>query len=206
MTTGERFKFDPAQDLSNHLGTVVRIRPDGAVPPNNPFAERRNAEPEIWSYGHRNIEAAAVHPETGRLWIGEMGPQGGDELNLPEAGRNYGWPVVSWGEHYSGEDIPDPPTHPEFADAIHRWTPVISPSGMIFYDGDAFPGWRGNVLIGSLTQRALVRLAVDGARVVDEERLELGRRIRDVAQGPDGAVYLVTDHDDGSVLRLAPGG
>ena len=133
-----------------------------------------------------------------------MGPQGGDELNLPAAGRNYGWPLVSWGEHYSGEAIPDPPTRPDLAGSIHRWTPVISPSGMIFYSGEGFPSWRGNVLIGSLTQRALVRLAVDGQRVTGEERLEMGARIRDVEQGPDDVVYLLTDDDDGAVLRLTP--
>lgn len=204
VTLGERFKFEPAQELSNTLGTVVRINPDGSIPQDNPFVGRPGAEPEIWSYGHRNIEAAAVHPGTGRLWIGEMGPRGGDELNLPEPGRNYGWPLVSWGEHYDGEDIPDPPARPDLADAIYRWTPVISPSGMIFYTGEAFPAWRGNVLIGSLTQRELVRLTVEGRQVTGEERLGMGARIREVEQGPDGAIYLLTDQDDGKILRLTP--
>ena len=204
VTTGERFQFAPAQDLSNHLGTVLRINRDGSAPRDNPFVGRSGAKPEIWSYGHRNIEAAAVHPQTGMLWIGEMGPRGGDELNLPAAGRNYGWPVVSWGEHYTGEDIPDPPTRPDLAGSIYRWTPVISPSGMIFYSGESFPSWRGNALIGSLTRRALVRLAIDGQRVTDEEVLDMGARVRDVEQGLDGAVYLLTDEDDGSVLRLTP--
>lgn len=204
VTTGERFKFSPAQDRSNHLGTVLRINPDGSIPPDNPYTRSRRMMPEIWSYGHRNIEAAAIHPATGALWIGEMGPRGGDELNIPEAGRNYGWPLVSWGEHYEGEDIPDPPTRPDLAQPIYYWTPVISPSGMIFYDGGAFPAWRGSVLIGSLTQRALVRLTVDGSEVTGEERLDIGQRIRNVRQGPDGAVYLLTDHDDGAILRLTP--
>ncbi|HEV7264329.1 MAG TPA: PQQ-dependent sugar dehydrogenase [Falsiroseomonas sp.] len=204
LTLGERFKFGPAQDLSNHLGSVVRINQDGSIPSGNPFVNDPNAEDAIWSYGHRNIEAAAINPRTGALWIAEMGPLGGDELNLPEPGRNYGWPVVSWGRHYSGEDIPDPPTRPEFADAIHRWTPVISPSGMIFYTGEMFPAWRGSALIGSLTRQALVRLETEGSRVTAEEVLPLPARIRDVEQGPDGAVYLLTDQQDGNVWRLSP--
>jgi len=205
LTTGERFKFDPAQDLTNHLGTVVRLAPDGSAPPDNPFVGRDDAQPEIWSYGHRNIEAAALHPGTKKLWIAEMGPRGGDELNLPEAGRNYGWPVVSWGEHYDGRDIPDFPTQPRFADAIKHWTPVISPSGMIFYTGDRFADWRGDALIGSLTTKSLVRLELDGEKVASETRIALGARIRDVEQGPDGSVYVITDEDDGSVWRLTPG-
>ena len=135
LTLGERFQFEPAQDLSNHLGTVVRLNPDGSVPAENPFVNQADAKPEIWSYGHRNVQAAAINPDTGALWIAEMGPLGGDELNLPESGRNYGWPVVSWGINYDGTDIPDPPTRPEFTDALKHWSPVISPSGMIFYTG-----------------------------------------------------------------------
>lgn len=204
LTTGERFKFDPAQDLSSLLGKIVRLNPDGSVPPDNPFRGVAGARPEIWSYGHRNIQAAAINPQSRALWIGEMGPKGGDELNLPEPGRNYGWPLVSWGTHYDGTRIPNPPTRPDLADAIKQWTPVISPSGMLFYTGDLLPAWRGNVLIGSLTQRALVRLRIDGARVVGEEIIPLGARIRDVEQGPDGAVYLLTDEQDGKVLRLRP--
>lgn len=204
LTMGERFKFDPAQDLASDLGKIVRLNLDGSIPPNNPFVGRSNVRPEIWSYGHRNIQAAAINPQSGALWIGEMGPRGGDELNLPEPGRNYGWPLVSWGTHYDGTAIPHPPTRPDLVDAVKQWTPVISPSGMLFYTADLFPAWRGNVLIGSLTRRALVRLAIDGSRVVGEEILPLGSRIRDVEQGPDGAVYLLTDHQDGSVLRLRP--
>ncbi len=204
LTMGERFKFDPAQDLSSDLGKVVRLNADGSVPPDNPFAGKPNARPEIWSYGHRNIQAAAINPQSGALWIGEMGPKGGDELNLPEPGRNYGWPLVSWGTHYDGTVIPHPPAHPEFADAIKQWTPVISPSGMLFYSGDLFTSWRGNVLIGSLTRRSLVRLAIGPSTIVGEEIIPLGSRIRDVEQGPDGAVYLLTDEENGRVLRLRP--
>ncbi len=206
VTLGERFKFDPAQDLSNHLGTIVRIDRDGTVPDDNPFVGQRDAKPEIWSLGHRNIESAAIHPDTGALWVAEMGPRGGDELHLPEPGRNYGWPVVSWGEHYDGTDIPDPPTQPRFADAIKYWTPVISPSGMVFYTGEAFPGWRGSMLIGGLTAKAVVRLEVDGQVVTGEDRIELGQRIREVEQGPDGSVYALTDEENGELLRLAPAG
>jgi glucose/arabinose dehydrogenase len=198
---GDRFKFDPAQDLGSHIGKVVRINSDGSVPEDNPFVTQTDALPEIWSYGHRNAQGAAIHPETGKLWENEFGPLGGDELNIPEAGKNYGWPVVSWGKNYNGIDIPDPPTHPEFADAIHHWTPVISPSGMTFYTGDAIPGWKGNLLIGGLSSQALVRLTLDGEKVTAEERLPLGVRVRDVKQGPDGAVYAIDESND-EILRL----
>ncbi|MFP3942698.1 MAG: PQQ-dependent sugar dehydrogenase [Alphaproteobacteria bacterium] len=204
LALGERFKFDPAQDLSNHLGAIVRLNPDGSVPEGNPFTGRKNAEDAIWSYGHRNIEAAAIHPRTGELWIGEMGPKGGDELNLIRRGANYGWPVVSWGRHYNGKDIPDPPTHPRFADAVKHWTPVISPSGMTFYTGDLFPEWRGDALIGGLSSRELVRVRIEDGKAVSEERIPLGARIRDVEQGPDGAVYVLTDRTNGNVWRIAP--
>ena len=202
VTLGERFTFAPAQDLTNDLGKIVRINPDGSVPKDNPFVGRTDARPEIWSYGHRNPQGAAIHPETGKLWETEFGPRGGDELNIPQAGANYGWPVVSWGSHYTGEDIPDPPTHPEFADAIYHWNPVISPSGITFYTADAIPGWKGNLLIGGLSGQAIVRLTLDGEKVVDEERIPMGARIRDVVQGPDGAVYALTDEGNGEILRL----
>lgn len=208
VTMGERFQFEPAQDLSNHLGTIARINPDGSVPDDNPFVGREDALPEIWSYGHRNIEGAFVHPETGTLWAHEMGPHGGDELNIPRAGANYGWPVVSWGRHYDfvddGSDIPDPPTHPEFADAVYYWNPVISPSGVLYYTGEMFPEWQNNVLIGGLSSKALIRLTLDGNEVASEERIDMGVRIREVAQGPDGAVYVLTDQEDGEILRLTP--
>lgn len=209
ITLGERFKFTPAQDLASDLGKIVRINPDGSVPQDNPFVGQEGARPEIWSYGHRNVQGAAINPSTGRLWVSELGPMGGDELNIPQAGKNYGWPVVSWGKHYDGRSIPEPPTHPEFADAVTHWTPVISPSGIAFYSGDAIPAWKGNLLIGGLSSQALVRLTLDGETVKGEERIAVGTRIRDVAQAPDGSVYLLTDENDGQVLRLTlsrPGG
>lgn len=204
LTLGERFRFDPAQDLSNTLGAVVRLNRDGTIPEDNPFVGDPGADDAIWSYGHRNIEAAAIHPQTGALWIAEMGPLGGDELNRPQPGDNYGWPVVSWGRHYDGQDIPDPPTRPEFADAAMQWTPVISPSGMLFYTGDLFSEWQGNALVGSLSGTAVVRVAFDGETPREAERLPLGARIRDVAQGRDGAVYVIIDAPDGAVWRISP--
>ena len=205
VTLGDRFKFEPAQDLKSHLGKVVRINPDGSVPDDNPFAGKDDALPEIWSYGHRNVQGGAINPKTGKLWTIEFGPKGGDELNIPEPGKNYGWPVVSWGTHYDGKDIPDPPTHPEFADAVKQWTPVISPSGMTFYTGEVFPNWQGDLLIAGLSSAAIVRLTLDGDKVASEDRIAMGSRIRDVAQGPDGAVYALTDGGDGKLLRLTPG-
>lgn len=210
ITLGERFKFEPAQDLTSHLGKIVRINPDGSVPPDNPFIGQKDAQPEIWSYGHRNVESAAIHPKTGKLWTLEFGPKGGDELNIPAPGLNYGWPVVSWGKHYDGKDIPNPPTHPEFADAVRHWTPVISPSGITFYTAEAFPGWtantipawKDNLLIGGLSSQAIIRLTLDGETVTGEERIPMGARIRDVEQGLDGAIYALTDAGDGAVLRI----
>ncbi len=202
LTMGERFQFSPAQDLSNHLGTVVRLNADGSVPEDNPFVGDDEARDEIWSYGHRNVESAAIDPRTGSLWIAEMGPLGGDELNRPERGRNYGWPVVSWGMNYDGTDIPDPPTRPDFADAAYHWTPVISPSGMVFYTGTVFPAWQGSAFIGGLTAQGLVRVALDGDTATEAERIPLDARIRDVEQGPDGFLYVLTDKSDGNVWRL----
>jgi len=202
ITLGERFKFDPAQDLTSHLDKIVRMNPDCSGPEENPFIGQKDAQPEIWSYGHRNAQGAAIHPVTGKLWETEFGPLGGDELNIPAPGADYGWPVVSWGKHYDGKDIPDPPTHPEFADAIRHWTPVISPSGIAFYTADAIPAWKGNLLIAGLSSQAIVRLSLDGETVTGEERIPMDARIRDVAQGPDGAVYALTDEDHGAVLRL----
>jgi aldose sugar dehydrogenase len=202
VTTGDRFKFEPAQDLSTHVGKVIRINPDGSVPEDNPFVGQDGKLPEIWSYGHRNAQGAAIQPETGKLFEHEFGPLGGDELNVIEPGKNYGWPLVSWGKHYDGKEIPDPPTRPEFTDAIRHWTPVISPSGMTFYTADAIPGWKGNLLIGGLSSQALVRLTLDGEKVTGEERIPLGGRIRNVVQGPDGAVYVL-EESKGSIVRLS---
>jgi glucose/arabinose dehydrogenase len=203
VALGERFKFEPAQDLSNHLGTIVRINPDGSVPEDNPFIGHKDAQPEIWSYGHRNVQGAAIHPETGELWETEFGPRGGDELNIPAPGANYGWPVVSWGNHYDGEQIPDPTTRPEFADAAVVWDEVISPSGMIFYTGDMFSEWQNRMLIGGLTAQGVVLVQVNGEQAEEVERISLNRRIRDVEQAPDGSVYVLTDEDNGKVMRLS---
>ena len=204
VTLAERFKFEPAQDVSNHLGTVVRLNPDGSAASGNPLAGRDGAKPEIFSYGHRNIQAAALRPGTADLYIAEMGPAGGDELNHVLPGRNYGWPLVSWGKHYDGRPIPNPPTRPEFEDALLHWTPVIAPSGMIFYTGELFPAWRNSLLVGGLGARGLVRVELDGDKAREVERISLGARIRDVRQGPDGAVYALTDESDGKILRIAP--
>ncbi|MGD9501320.1 MAG: PQQ-dependent sugar dehydrogenase [Methyloceanibacter sp.] len=204
VTLGDRFKFDPAQDLASDLGKVVRINPDGSIPSDNPFVGQEGKLPEIWSYGHRNPQGAAIHPVTGKLWEAEFGPFGGDELNIPEAGKNYGWPVVSWGKHYDGTDIPDPPEHPEFADAVYHWNPVISPSGIAFYTADLLPGWKDNLILSGLSSESITRLELDGEKVVGEERIELGSRIRDVAQGPDGALYALTDAGNGRILKLTP--
>jgi glucose/arabinose dehydrogenase len=201
VTLGDRQKLDPAQDLGSHIGKIVRINPDGSVPEDNPFVAQSDALPEIWSYGHRNAQGAAIHPETGKLWEHEFGPRGGDELNIPEAGKNYGWPEVSWGRHYSGINIPNPPTRPEFADAVHHWNPSISPSGMTFYTADAIPAWKGNLLIGALGTAGIVRLTLNGEKVTGEEHLPLDVRIRNVRQGPDGAVYAL-DESNGRILRL----
>lgn len=202
LALGERGKKDPAQDLSNHMGTVIRINMDGSIPDDNPFTDEENAEDEIWSYGHRNIQAAAIDPNSGLLWVGEMGPQGGDELNIVEPGNNYGWPEVSWGENYDGSDIPDPNNEPQFTDAVLVWTPVISPAGMIFYSGTMFPQWQGKMLVGGLTTKEVVVVDVNGQQAEESERVEIGERVRDVQQAPDGSVYVITDKTNGKILRL----
>lgn len=204
VTTGERFKFDPAQDLNSHLGKLIRINADGSVPPDNPFVGRQGARPEIWSYGHRNMQGAAINPRTGALWTNEHGPRGGDEINIPEPGKNYGWPLVSWGEHYNGQAIAKPPTRPDLVDAIYQWTPVIAVSGMTFYDSNVVPQWRGHAFVGGLVYPGIVRLILDGNRVASEERIDLGTRIRQVKQAADGSLLVLTDASDGAVLRLVP--
>jgi glucose/arabinose dehydrogenase len=202
----ERFRGQ-AQDLNSHLGKVVRLTEEGGVPPDNPFVNKPGALPEIWSYGHRNPQAAAINPATGALWEIEHGPRGGDEINLPEPGKNYGWPIISHGVNYSGTPVGSGKKEmPGMEQPIYQWTPVIAPSGMAFYTGDIFPQWKGNLFVGGLAATALVRLELDGAKVTHEERLlvQEGLRIRDVAQGPDGALYVVTDEEEGEILRISP--
>lgn len=210
VTLGERSNAKTrgqAQDLGSHLGKIVRLMEDGTVPPDNPFVNKAGALPEIWSYGHRNPQAAAINPATGEFWEIEHGPRGGDEINLPQPGKNYGWPVISYGKNYSGTPVGRGKSKmPGMEQPIYQWTPVISPSGMAFYTGDLFPRWKGNLFVGGLTAQALVRLELDGAKVTHEERLlrELSMRIRDVAQGPDGTLYVITDEEDGMILKLSP--
>jgi glucose/arabinose dehydrogenase len=203
LTLGERFKFEPAQDLGSHLGSLIRITRDGTVPGDNPFVDQDGAMPEIYSYGHRNVIAAARNGE-GTMVVVEMGPLGGDELNVIEKGANYGWPIVSWGIDYTGDARPDPSTRPEFEDAAHHWSPVISPSGATFYTGDVFEAWQGKLLVGSLSDHCLVVIEMDGDAYVGETRVPLPNRIRDVEQGPDGRVYLLVDDPKGHVWRVQP--
>ena len=204
VTLGERYQRDRAQELGNHLGKLVRIRPDGQVPPDNPFVGRAGALPEIWSYGHRNVQGAALHPGTGDLWTVEHGAQGGDEVNRPQAGRNHGWPVITYGRDYSGASIGEGSAKAGMEQPLLYWDPSIAPSGLAFYDSDVIPGWKGSLLVGSLKFRLLSRLEIDGTRIVREERLlqGLNERLRDVRVGPDGLVYLLTDSSEGKVLRL----
>ncbi|HET7006893.1 MAG TPA: PQQ-dependent sugar dehydrogenase, partial [Candidatus Binatia bacterium] len=196
VTLGDRFKYrDQAQNLANTLGKVVRIQPDGTIPKGNPFVGRDGVKPEIWSYGHRNVQAATIHPETGQLWTVEHGARGGDELNHPQAGKNYGWPVITYGVDYSGAKIGEGTSKPSMEQPVYYWDPVIAPSGALFYTGKALPQWRGNLLIGSLQPGLLVRLEMAGDRVNNEARYlgDLKERVRDVQQAPDGSLYLITD-------------
>jgi glucose/arabinose dehydrogenase len=207
ITQGDRYTYrDGAQDLSVGFGKLVRINLDGSVPRDNPFVGRAGARPEIFSYGHRNVQGAALHPETGQLWTAEHGARGGDELNRPEAGKNYGWPIITYGVDYSGATIGEGTAKPGMEQPVYYWDPVIAPSGMTFYTGDAFPDWKGSVFIGSLRPGLLVRLTLADGRVSREERYlaDLRERIRDVRQGPDGLLYLLTDSPDGRILRVMP--
>jgi glucose/arabinose dehydrogenase len=207
VTLGDRFNYsEKAQDLSTTIGKIVRINQDGSAPKDNPFVGRNGARPEIWSYGHRNIQAAALEPDTGRLWTAEHGARGGDELNHPEAGKNYGWPVISYGRHYSGLRIGEGTAKPGMEQPVYYWDPVIAPSGMTFYTGNTFPDWKGNILVGSLTPGGLVRLEMKDGKVAREERYigDLKERIRDVQQAAEGSLYLLTDSSNGRILRAAP--
>ncbi|HLG47089.1 MAG TPA: PQQ-dependent sugar dehydrogenase [Reyranella sp.] len=206
VSCGDRFQMELAQDLRDCAGKIVRLRDDGSIPPDNPFVGRPNVRPEIFSWGHRNPQGLAMHPETGRIWEVEHGPKGGDELNVLKAGANYGWPRVTYGTNYDGSIITNTRHLDGMEDALCTWVPSISPCGLSFYTGDKFPAWRGSLLTGALSAYALFRIEVDGERYRSEERLIEGRLpyIRDVRQGPDGLVYLVTHSDDGGLFRLEP--
>lgn len=208
LTLGDRYqRMNDAQTLDNHHGKVVRLRPDGSAHPDNPFRNRPGSLPEIWSLGHRNPQGATLGPD-GRLWVSEHGPQGGDEINRPEAGKNYGWPVITYGENYGGGTIGQGLTEKAgMEQPLHQWTPSIAPSGMAFVTSERYgKAWQGSLLVGSLKFRYLARLELDGARVVKEDKLlpDLGQRVRDVREGPDGFVYLLTDDRNGQLLRLVP--
>lgn len=203
ITTGERFTYrDSAQSLTNTLGKVIRINPDGTIPADNPFVGRNNALPEIWSYGHRNMQGAAIHPVTGQLWTIEHGAQGGDELNHPEAGRNYGWPVITWGVDYGGGKIGEGTTKAGMEQPVWYWKPSIAPSGLLIYTGDMFPQWKGSYFVGALAWQGLARLTVNGDSVTEERFQPWKKRVRDVSQGPDGAIYVLIDSSDGEVIRI----
>lgn len=207
---GDRGVRPTSQDLTSHMGTVARIFPDGRVPEDNPFVGQEGVQPETWSYGHRNIQGAALNPWTGALWTHEHGPRGGDEINIPKPGLNYGWPIVTHGINYSGDPIPEAvaTTKEGMEDPDFVWEVSPGVSGMAFYDHARSPAWSNSLFVGALAQRALIRMSVDGDTIREEERLltELGQRIRDVRVGPDGAVYVVTDEADGKVIKVALGG
>ena len=207
VALGDHFTYrDQAQNLGNHLGKLIRIAPDGSVPSGNPFAGRADAKPEIWSYGHRNVQALAINPASGEPWEIEHGPRGGDEVNIVGKGRNYGWPVIGYGIDYSGAKIHDSAARDGMEQPVKYWVPSIAPSGMAFYTGKLFPKWSGSLFTGALRGSMLVRLTLNGNAVASEERLlqNLNERIRDVRQGPDGALWLLTDSSAGRIVRVAP--
>jgi aldose sugar dehydrogenase len=207
VTLGDHFgPRDEAQNLANHIGKIIRIKPDGSVPPDNPFVGNPAVKPEIWSYGHRNPEGLAFNPADGKLWEQEHGPQGGDEINIIEKGKNYGWPVIGFGIDYNGARIHESTEKPGMEQPVSHWTPSIAPSGMAFYDGKLFPAWKGSLFNGALKFQLVARLELKGDRVVKEERIlqDLHERIRDVREGPDGALYLLTDNSAGRILRVTP--
>lgn len=205
ISLGDRGERERAQDLGDHNGSLIRLNDDGSIPADNPFVGRPGAQPAIYSYGHRNIQGLTVHPQEGRVYLVEHGPRGGDELNRPEPGRNYGWPLITYGREYHGPAI-GPSEKPGLEQPLHHWTPSIAPSGMVFYTGAAFPAWRDNLFVGALALTHLNRLTLQDGKVVAEERLldEAGLRIRDVAQGPDGLLYLLVDEAEAPLLRLRP--
>ncbi len=201
ITSGERQKFDPAQHMTGNLGKIVRLHDDGSVPDDNPFAERGDVAAQIWSLGHRNPLGIAFDAK-GRLWNSEMGPLHGDELNLVQPGKNYGYPLVSNGDHYDGEEIPDHDTRPELEAPKTYWIPSIAPASLMFYDGDMFSDWRGSAFIAGLASRAIVRVTIDGESAKEAERFDMKARIREVEQGPDGALWVLEDNDGGRLLKL----
>lgn len=204
ISSGERQKFDPAQDMTMNLGKILRLHDNGSVPADNPFMDQGGVTAQIWSLGHRNPLGLAFDAD-GQLWNSEMGPQGGDELNRVVRGGNYGYPVVSNGDHYNGDDIPDHPTRPEFNAPAAFWNPVISPSSLMFYSGSEFPAWQGNAFIGGLSSESLVRIEFNGEQAREAERFAMGQRIREVEQGPDGAIYVLEDErafSGGRLLKL----
>jgi glucose/arabinose dehydrogenase len=207
ITLGDRGEMERAQRLDDHAGSVIRLHDDGRVPADNPFVGKPGARPEKFTLGNRNMQGAALHPQNGELWTHEHGPQGGDEINVIRAGVNYGWPVITYGRNYgTGTQIGEGMAKAGMAQPLLQWTPSIAPSGMAFYTGDRFPKWKGNLFVGALKFQMLVRLQLDGERVIGEERLLQGAlgRIRDVRQGPDGFLYLLTDSDKGRIVRLEP--
>jgi aldose sugar dehydrogenase len=203
ISSGERQKFDPAQDMRSNLGKIVRLNDDGSAPADNPFAERGGITAQIWTLGHRNLLGLAFDAD-GRLWNHEMGPLHGDELNLVIRGENYGYPIVSNGDHYDGTEIPDHDTRPEFAAPKAYWVPTIAPAGFIIYSGKLFPEWQGNGFIGGLASQSLIRIEFDGDQAREAERFAMGKRIREVEQGPDGAIWLLEDGKGGRLLKLTP--
>lgn len=208
VTLGDRYsKRNEAQNLENHLGKIIRIRPDGKVPADNPFISTPGAMPEIWSYGHRNVQGATLNPETGHLFTAEHGARGGDEINRPEAGKNYGWPIITYGIDYSGAKIGIGTHKDGMEQPLFFWDPSIAPSGATFYTGDKFPAWHGSLIVGALAGSLITRLEMKNGQVMGETRYleKYGKRIRDVVQGPDGYLYLLTDEQDGALLRLVPG-
>ncbi len=203
ITSGERQKFTPAQDMASNLGKIIRLNDDGSVPSDNPFADQGGVAAQVWSLGQRNPLGIAFDAQ-GRLWEQEMGPKGGDELNLIERGKNYGYPIVSNGNHYDGRDIPDHDTRPEFEAPKVTWNPVISPAGLMIYSGSAFPDWNGNAFIGGLSSQSLVRIELNGTQAREAARYDMGQRIREVEQGPDGNLWLLEDGSGAKLLKLSP--
>ncbi len=203
ISSGDRQKFDPAQQMNGNLGKIVRLKDDGSVPEDNPFFDKGDVTAQIWTLGHRNPLGLAFDAQ-GRLWNTEMGPRHGDEMNLIIKGENYGYPIVSEGDHYSGEEIPDHDTRPEFMAPKVAWTPTIAPSNLIFYSGDMFPELKGSALIAGLASRAIIQVAIDGDNAKEVNRFDMGKRIREVEQGPDGAIWVLEDRDGGRLLKLTP--